>query len=83
MKTSEPLYVFLVLFVKVASVVYALLMGHAIKKTASISLVPNSVTTIFGFSPTGRHETIRITDGDSELIYNSISYKCQIYALIV
>ena len=45
--------------------------------------MPNSVTTIFGFSPTGRHETIRITEGDSELIYTFISYECQIYALIV
>ena len=35
-----------------------------------LSLVPNSVTTIFGFSPTGRHETSRITEGDRELIYN-------------
>ena len=34
-----------------------------------LSLVPNSVTTIFGFAPTGRHETIRITEGDGELIY--------------
>ena len=46
-------------------------------------LMPNSVTTIFGFSPTGRHETIRITEGDSKLIYNLSSYKCQIYVLVV
>ena len=45
--------------------------------------MPNSVTTIFGFWPTGHHETIRITEGDSELIYTFISYECQIYALIV
>ena len=36
------------------------------------TLVPNSVT-FFGFSPTGRHETIRIKEGDSELSYNFIS----------
>ena len=30
-----------------------------------ISLVPNSVTTIFGFSPTGRRETTRITQDES------------------
>ena len=45
--------------------------------------MPNSVTTIYEFSPTGRHETIRITEGDSELIYNLSSYKSQIYVLIV
>ena len=45
--------------------------------------MPNSVTTIYEFSPTGRHETIQITEGDSELIYNLSSYKCQIYVLIV
>ena len=47
------------------------------------SLVPNFVTTIFEFSFTGRHKTIRITEGDNELIYRITSYKCQIYALIV
>ena len=46
--------------------------------TAQETLVPNSVTTLFGFSPTGRHETIRITEGDSGLVYNGIRYKCQI-----
>ena len=38
------------------------------------SLVPNSVTTIFGFSPTGRHETIRIKEETTNLL-NILSVK--------
>ena len=41
----------------------------------------NSVTTIFRFSSTGRHETIRIADGDSEFIEHFIGYECHIYIL--
>ena len=40
--------------------------AHAQKVLRDVySPVPNSVTTIFVFSPTGRHETIRITEGGS------------------
>ena len=47
------------------------------KKIFTVSLVPNSVTTKFGFSPTGRHETIRIIEGNSELfvILSAINVK--------
>ena len=34
----------------------------------AFSLVPTPSQRYVRFSPTGRHETIRITDGDSELI---------------
>ena len=53
----------------------------------SLLLLSNSVTTIFGFSPTGRHETILITEGLSDLFYRLYHFPIgilgQVWYLIV
>ena len=72
---TETRFMFILTNLKVPSLVYFSLYFVIINLIGlGYTLVPNSVTTIFGFSLIGRHETIRKTERQRKYVSNLFNH---------